>query len=129
MTDLLRCAILILAVAALNTSGAAEIKLDAQNPAIAALNARRAERAAKLEKWKDSGAVGEDLNGLLKDCQPAGLSLGDKKELRDLLVAENEDRNALFREIRIACNLPATELGAVASAFAEARRKQAAPAR
>jgi uncharacterized protein len=104
---------------------AAEIDLEAQNPATAKIRARMAERAEKIDAWKEKGAIGEEATGLLKDRQPAGMSLSEKKEVRDLVVAEDEDRAALFRELRIAGNLPETELDSVAKAYAALRRNNA----
>jgi uncharacterized protein len=114
------------AILAIGSVSAADVNLDAENPAIQKLKTRMSERAAKIGALKDSGAIGEESSGFLKDRQPAGLSLTEKKEIRDLVVSENEDRYALFRELRIANNLPDAELEDVAKAFATARRAAAA---
>jgi len=103
------------------------VDLNVTNPAIEKVRERMTGRAAKLNAWKDKGAIGEEANGLVSDRQAAGLSLSDKKEMRDLIAAENEDRYALFREIRIAHNIAESDLPKVASAFAAAQRAAAAP--
>jgi len=110
------------------TFAADALDLNVKNPAIETVRARMTQRAAKLNAWKDKGAVGEEVNGLVSDRQAAGLSLAEKKEMRDLVAAENEDRYALFREIRIAHNIADSELSKVTGAFAAAQREAAAPA-
>jgi uncharacterized protein len=105
---------------------AAEINLDADNPAIQKIKARMADRSKKIEQWKNSGAIGEAATGLVEPRPVASQGLPEKKEVRDLVVAENEDRYALFRELVIANNLPAGDLASVAAAFAKSRRDAAA---
>src|SRR5690349_2313647 len=78
------------------------LDLDLRNPAIDALKARVVTRAASMQRWKDAGAIGEDSKGTVATLPLAKLSLGERKEVRDLVIAENEDRTALFREWGIA---------------------------
>ncbi len=103
-----------------------KIDLDVQNPAIQKLRARMADRAKKLDTWKDKGAIGEEAAGILNDRQLGSLGLADKKEVHDLAVAENEDRYALFRELVIANGLQDKDLAAIGGAFAKSRRQTAA---
>jgi hypothetical protein len=111
---------------ALNATLANAIDLDVRNPAIDVLKARVNARAASLLKWKDSGAIGEDAKGAVAILPQAKLSLGERKEVRDLVLSENEDRAALFREWVIANLINESELPAVASAFAKMQRTAAA---
>jgi uncharacterized protein len=125
MRVMLKCVFAIALLTGISSVRAADVDLDAENPAIQKIKTRMSERAAKIGALKDNGAVGEDSTGFLKDRQTTGLSLTEKKEVRDLVVSENEDRSALFRELRIANNLPDSELESVAKAFAAARRTAA----
>lgn len=111
---------------ALNTTFANALDLDVRNPAIDALKARVSTRAASLQKWKDSGTIGEDAKGTIAILPQAKLTLGERKEVRDLVVSENEDRTALFREWVIANLISESELPAVASEFAKKQRIAAA---
>jgi uncharacterized protein YdbL (DUF1318 family) len=104
---------------------AADVDLSLKNPAIDKLRLRMSEREAKVNGWKDKGAIGEEASGLLAEHAATGIGLAEKKEVRDLIVAENEDRYALFRELRIAHNIPEAELAKVAEAFAAQRREAA----
>src|SRR4051794_12162508 len=78
------------------------VDLSLQNPAIQKVQARMAARAGKVDAWKSAGAIGEESSGTLALRPAEGKSLAEKKEMRDLVVAENEDRNALFRELALA---------------------------
>jgi uncharacterized protein len=121
--SLLFCGIMIAAAA-----GAGEPDITLQNPAIEKLQARMATRAAKVDECKSKGARGEESTGLLKQMPVAGQGLAEKKEVRDLVVAENEDRYAMFRELILANGLKDADLTAVAEAYAKKRRQSAAPA-
>lgn len=100
--------------------------LDLRNPAIDALKARVTARAALIQKWKDAGAIGEDAKGAVAVLPQAKLSLGERKEVRDLVISENEDRTALFREWGIANLVGESDLGKVAAEFAKKQRVAAA---
>jgi len=106
-------------------AGEPKVDLNVQNPAVQKLQTRMRERAAKIEQWKSKGAIGEELTGLLKQMPVAAQGLADKKEVRDLVVAENEDRYALFRELVLANGLQEKDLELVAGAYAKFKRQSA----
>ena len=107
-------------------AGEPAVNLAAQNPAIEKLQARMRERAEKVRQWKDKGATGEEATGLLKQFAVAGQDLAQKKEVRDLVLAENEDRAALFRELVLVNCMQEKDLEAVARAYAKTMRQTAA---
>jgi len=108
------------------TALSAEPDLSLKNPAIEKLQARMASRGAKVDEWKSKGAMGEEATGLLKQMPVAGQGLAEKKEVRDLVVAENEDRYAMFRELILANGLKDTDLTTLSEAYAKTRRQSAA---
>jgi hypothetical protein len=108
------------------TAGAAQINLDVSNSAVQKIRERIADRADKITKLKDNGAIGEEANGFLKAREVPDQPLAAKKEIRDLVVAENEDRSALFREIVLAAGLTEKDLENVAAAYAKKMRQSAA---
>jgi len=112
---------------AANATLSQAMDLDVRNPSIDALKIRISARTASLQKWKDSSAIGEDAKGTLTILPQAKLSLAERKEVRDLVVSENEDRAALFREWGIANLLGEADLPKVASEFARKQRTSAAP--
>ena len=106
-------------------AGDAKVDLNVQNPAIQKIEARMRARAAKIEQWKNKGAIGEELTGLLKQLPIPGQGLAEKKEAYDLVAAENDDRNALFRELVLANRLQEIDFGLVAGAYAKLKRQSA----
>lgn len=108
-------------------AGEPTINLKLVNPVIEKLQARMNERAARIAPWKEKGAIGEDATGLLKQFAAAGQDLGQKKELHDLVLADNADRAALFRELVLINCMQEKDLEAVARAYAKDRRDKAAP--
>lgn len=111
----------LLAVAAL-AGEPKKIDLNVRNAVIQELQTRMAARAAKLDAWKQKGAIGEEASGLVAQRAVAGVGLAEKKEIHNLVTAENEDRSALFRELALANGLTEKDLGAVAAAFAATKR-------
>jgi uncharacterized protein YdbL (DUF1318 family) len=122
----MRAVLTALVICGALAAGEPKVDLNVQNPAIQALQKRMNERAAKIEQWKDKGAIGEEVTGLVKQLAIASHGLAEKKEVRDLVVAENEGRYALFRELVLANNLQEKNLDAVASAYAKTKRQNAA---
>jgi hypothetical protein len=120
------CALLFSVVSAWALSAAA-VDLKTTNAVIEKLHARMAAREAQLNKWKDSGAIGEEAKGTVVLMPSAKLNLSERKEARDLVVAENEDRLAFFRELVIVQVLNESELPSIGVAFAKEKRASAAP--
>ena len=123
---LIRKSLTLLALLLTTSIVASDVDLSIKNPAIEKVRAHISERSAKVDGWKNKGAIGEAVTGLLAERAASGITLVEKKEIRDLIAAENEDRSALFRELRIAQNLSEEELAKVAEAFAAERRTTAA---
>lgn len=120
--------ILILACAlAASACAASEVNLDVSTPAIARIKQAQAERAAKIQEYKDFGFIGEGRDGFLAVRTLQGVKLGDKKAAGDVVAAENEDRRALYREIANANGLKESDGNQVMAAAAKKLRKDAAP--
>ncbi|MBI3830016.1 MAG: DUF1318 domain-containing protein [Planctomycetes bacterium] len=108
---------------------AADLDLDIANPAIVKLKQAMATRAEKIAEYKDFGYIGEGRDGLLAIRTLEGLKLIDKKTVRDLLDAENDDRGALYRELANANKLKDSEAAKVIAAAAKKRRAEEAGGR
>lgn len=119
--------VVLLFFAAFTPLFAGDIDLNAQNAAIGKLRDRIAARAVKLEQWKTEGSIGEGAQGLVEARAEEAQSLAHKKEVRDAVTGENEDRTALFREIVLANGLQDGDLPDVARKFAKSRRHAASP--
>lgn len=88
---------------------AQEMNLDISSPAIRALTASMEARHAQLKPFYQSGAVGLTGNALIDVRDPGAVSLAQRNQLRQLVNAENADRNALYREIAVANKHPEWE--------------------
>jgi uncharacterized protein YdbL (DUF1318 family) len=126
LCTLLFCAAAMTATTAVSLHAAA-VDLKSTNAVIEKLHERMAARAAQLNKWKDAGAIGEEAKGTVALLPSAKLGLSERKEVRDLVVAENEDRLAFFRELVIVQVLNENELPNIGAAFARTKRVAAAP--
>lgn len=119
------CLLALLAAAAY----AADLDLDVTNPAIAKLKQAMAARDEKIAEYKDFGYIGEGRDGLLAVRTLEGLKLLDKKTVRDLIDAENDDRAALYRELASANKLKDGDATQMIAAVAKKRRSSEAPGR
>lgn len=87
----------------------AQADIDISSPAIRALTASMKARAAELEPFFDSGAVGLTSDGLIELRDANAVPLADRNRVRKLVNDENGDRNSLYREIASANNHPEWE--------------------
>jgi uncharacterized protein YdbL (DUF1318 family) len=87
----------------------AQADIDISSPAIRALTASMKARAAELEPFFDSGAVGLTSDGLVELRDANAVPLADRNRVRKLVSDENGDRNSLYREIASANDHPEWE--------------------
>jgi uncharacterized protein YdbL (DUF1318 family) len=87
----------------------AEADLDVSSPAIRALTASMKARAADLEPFFDSGAIGLTSDGLVELRDVNSVPLADRNRARKLVSDDNADRNALYSEIANANGHPEWE--------------------
>jgi len=80
----------------------AQADLDISSPAIRTLTASMKARAADLDPFFASGAVGLTANGLVEVRDANAVALADRNRLKKLVADENGDRNSLYREIATA---------------------------
>jgi hypothetical protein len=102
------------------------VNMSVENAVLQKIRARMTARAPKLEEWKDAGAIGEGAGGKIEShAAAAEPSMLKRKEIHDLIAAENEDRATLFHEILLANGLAESELNRVVAAFTAARHEAA----
>ncbi|MFZ2509191.1 MAG: YdbL family protein [Steroidobacteraceae bacterium] len=77
----------------------AQADLDVSSPAIRALTESMKARAADLEPFFDSGAIGLTSDGLVELRDVNSVPLADRNRARKLVADENADRSALYAEI------------------------------
>ncbi|KIO50035.1 YdbL family protein [Nitrosospira sp. NpAV] len=111
---------LILLVILLSASfaGYTAADIEINTPAIAALKQSMQQRHGQLEPYYARGAVGLTRDGLIAMRDANALPLSARQPVNALIASENQDRNALYREIARANNHPEWE-GDIRSTFGQ----------
>ena len=94
--------LLVLAGLFLSQIVLAAADLEVNTPAISALKAGMQARHGQLAAHYNSGAVGLTKDGLIAVKDANAVALKDRQSLNSLVLAENGDRNAMYKEIAIA---------------------------
>jgi len=109
---------LFLAVLSWAPLAQAAADLEINTPAITSLKQSMQQRYGELAGFYASGAVGLTHDGLVAVRDPAATPLAQRQAMNGLVAAENQDRQALYREIARANNHPEWE-SEVRSTFAQ----------
>ncbi len=88
---------------------ASMVKFEADTPAVRKLQAAMKQRFAQLKPFYDSGAIGFTTDALVGIRDLNAVSLKQRGQLKNLVSAENNDRNQLYREIARANGHPEWE--------------------
>lgn len=100
--------------------------LEINTPAITSLKQGMQQRHGDLAGFYASGAVGLTRDGLIGVRDPSAAPLAQRQMMNSLVAAENQDRQALYREISRANGHPEWE-DEVRSTFAQRWISKAAP--
>ena len=92
--------------------------LELNTPAISALKSGMQQRHSQLAGFYASGAIGLTRDGLIAVKEASAVALKDRQSLNSLVASENNDRNALYKEIAIANGHPEWE-AEIRSTFAQ----------
>ncbi len=87
----------------------AQANLEINTPAITSIKQSMQSRHAQLVEHYDSGAVGLTMDGMITMRDANAVPLAKRQSVNSLVSAENQDRNALYREIARANNHPEWE--------------------
>ena len=96
----------------------AQADIDISSPAIRALTASMKGRAADLDAFFASGAIGLTADGLVEIRDANAAPLADRNRVKKLVSDDNADRNSLYREIASANGHPEWEAD-IRSTFAQ----------
>ncbi|SEN28587.1 YdbL family protein [Nitrosomonas marina] len=110
--------LLCLLFASIPVLGYAEADLEINSPAISSIKQRMQSRHSELVEYYNSGAVGLTQDGMVMVRNANAVSLAKRQHVNSLVSAENQDRNALYREIARANNHPEWE-SKIRSTFGE----------
>ena len=81
--------------------------LDIENPQVDAIKQRMAQRHREhLAAWYEAGAIGLGSDGLIEVRDRSAVSLSARRQLEQVVSAENADRRAVYREIAVANGHP-----------------------
>lgn len=80
-------------------SGHTQANIEIDTPAIASLKQSMQQRHHQLESYYERGAVGLTRDGLIAMRDANAVPLAARQPVNALIAAENQDRNALYREI------------------------------
>jgi uncharacterized protein len=101
--------ILLMALLLVPFSGHAAADIEINTPAIASLKQSMQQRHGQLEAYYTRGAVGLTRDGLIAMRDANALPLAARQSVNALIASENQDRNALYREIARANGHPEWE--------------------
>jgi len=104
---------------------AQEADINVSNPAIRALKDSIRNRSSAIKPFMDRGNIGIALDGLLAIRSPDGLNLKERAETKQLVDAENRDRENLYGEIAKANNISRDSIPRIKAIFARSWLDQA----
>jgi uncharacterized protein YdbL (DUF1318 family) len=117
----------LLALSLVSEAFAQEADINISNPAIRGLKDSIKRRSEAIKPYMDKGNVGINQDGLLAIRTTDGLNLKERAEIQQLAEAENRDREALYREIATANNIPQAAVPKIKRIFANSWIEQARP--
>lgn len=88
---------------------AAQPKFDANTPAVRKLQASMKQRHSSLKSFYQKGAIGFTQDALVGIRELSAVPLKQRGQLKNLVKAENRDRNQLYKEIAKANGHPEWE--------------------
>jgi uncharacterized protein len=97
--------------------------LTVSNPGIRMLKQQMKARYAQMRPFYQKGVLKEDNNGYVSLSSTAGLGLKEKRNLTNLVAAENSDRRKLYGEIAKAMKIDSSQVGRIGEVFAKEWQK------
>ncbi|MFQ5752227.1 MAG: YdbL family protein [bacterium] len=108
-----------------STVYADEIDLNLTTPAIRKLIDSMKARNTEIMQFKNKGVIGETNDGMLAIRDMNGLGGEEIRTVKRLLRAENNDREALYKELAAANKISLSEIDRIKSVFAKTRKAKA----
>jgi uncharacterized protein YdbL (DUF1318 family) len=115
---LLSSFVLLMFLSLIPLAGYTQANIEIDTPAIVSLKQRMQQRHNQLEAYYARGAVGLTRDGLVAMRDANAVPLAARQSVNALVAAENQDRNALYREIARANGHPEWEAD-IRSTFAQ----------
>jgi uncharacterized protein YdbL (DUF1318 family) len=89
------------------------------NPTIRALKDAMKRRYPQMKPFYQKGMLGEGDDGYVSLVNSEGLGLKERRDLNNLVEAENNDRKKLYEEVAKALNIDPSQVNRVAEIFAK----------
>jgi len=116
---------LLAALSFVSAAHAQEADINVSNPAIRAIKDSIKARSEAIKPYMDRGSIGIAADGLLAIRNTEGLNLKERAETKQLVDAENRDRETLYAEIAKANNISNESIPKIKSIFAKSWVEQA----
>jgi len=101
----------------------AQVVTEVSNPTIRALKQKMKDRYAQMKPFYQKGILKEGNDGYVSMGDTTGLGLKDKRDLNNLVSAENNDRKKLYEEIAKALKIDPSQTNKIAEIFAKEWQK------
>jgi uncharacterized protein len=102
-------------------------QIQGDSPAVQNLKKQMGERFPRLRPYYQKGAIGEGFKGFVETRDAGTLSVAERTEVRQLVDAENRDRQALYQEVAKSMNITPDQIIKVQRIFADKWQQAAAP--
>ena len=93
------------------------------NPTIRALKSAMKARFARMKPYFQKGLLKEGDDGLVSLGEAGALGLKEKRDLNNLVAAENRDRNVLYKEVAKALKIDPSQVNRIGRIFAKEWQK------
>jgi len=110
-----------------SAADAQEADINVSNPAIRAIKDSIKVRSDAIKPFMDRGNIGIGADGLLAIRNTDGLNLKERAETKQLVDAENRDRDNLYAEIAKANNMSNDSIPKIKAIFARSWLEQTRP--
>jgi uncharacterized protein YdbL (DUF1318 family) len=117
----------LVALSLVSEAHAQEADINVSNPAIRAIKDSIKARSDAIKPFMDRGNIGIAADGLLAIRNTDGLNLKERAETKQLVDAENRDRDNLYAEIAKANNISNESIPKIKAIFAKSWIEQARP--
>lgn len=102
----------------------AQEEITVSNATIRELKNRLRDRYQKMKPYYQKGMIIEGDDGYLKAGNLKGLSLKEKRDLKAMISAENNDRRTLYQEVAKALKIDPSQVDRIGRIFAKEWKKQ-----
>lgn len=96
---------------------------EVSNATIRGLKERMKSRYQQMKPYFSKGLLKEGKDGYVSMGDLSGLDLREKRDLKSLVEAENQDRKALYKEVAKALDIDPSQIDRIAGIFAKEWRK------